>query len=162
MRKLIAVIAGLLVLVAVNLSILNKETLLDEGRVIYLVLAPVDPRSLMQGDYMALRFNLEAEVLPLLHNTRSADGNIVVALDEKGVATLRRLDAGHPLASDEARIQYRLREGVLKFATNAFFFQEGRGGDYANARYGEFRVGSGGEMILTGLRDEGLKRLGAQ
>lgn len=162
MRKLIAVIAGVLVLLAVNLSIINKEALLTEGRIIYLALAPADPRSLMQGDYMALRFKLEAEVLPLLHDTKSGDGNIVVALDEKGVATLRRRDDGRPLAGDEARIQYRLREGVLKFATNAFFFQEGQGASYANARYGEFRAGSDGEMILTGLRDEELRRLGAE
>ncbi|MFX7329222.1 GDYXXLXY domain-containing protein, partial [Acinetobacter baumannii] len=34
----------------------QKEMLLKEGQLVLLPLAPVDPRSLMQGDYMALRY----------------------------------------------------------------------------------------------------------
>ena len=50
-------------LVAVNGSIVAKERIKTHGERIYLELAPVDPRSLMQGDYMALRFAL-AESIP--------------------------------------------------------------------------------------------------
>jgi len=52
------VIGMLLVILAVmNFSIVGKEQHLKQGDTVYLKLAPVDPRSLMQGDYMALRFD---------------------------------------------------------------------------------------------------------
>ncbi len=48
---------GLLLALAVaNHGIVQRERILSDGRVLLLELAPVDPRSLMQGDYMALRF----------------------------------------------------------------------------------------------------------
>ncbi|MBS0976300.1 GDYXXLXY domain-containing protein, partial [Serratia rubidaea] len=56
-------LTGALVLAAlllVNLSIYQKEQQLRQGRVAILQLAPVDPRSLMQGDYMALDYALAA------------------------------------------------------------------------------------------------------
>jgi uncharacterized membrane-anchored protein len=52
-----------------------------------------------------------------------------------------------------------MRDGRPKFATNAFFFQEGDAGLYEAARYGEFRVDDG-ELLLTGLRGRALERLG--
>lgn len=57
-------------------------------------------------------------------------------------------------------MRYRIRDGQVRFATNAFFFQEDDAGLYAKARYGEFRVARDGETILTGLRDEDLMSLG--
>ncbi|MCP3662916.1 MAG: GDYXXLXY domain-containing protein, partial [Gammaproteobacteria bacterium] len=46
---MIVIISGLLFLFLINAKIVEKETLLKEGEVVYLELAPVDPRSLMQG-----------------------------------------------------------------------------------------------------------------
>ena len=55
--RIIVVVAGLvLVLGAVNLSIRDKEGVLADGRLVLFQLRPVDPRSLMQGDYMILRY----------------------------------------------------------------------------------------------------------
>ena len=45
-----------LVLVLVNLLVLQKQRVLDGGRTVLLGLRPADPRSLMQGDYMELRY----------------------------------------------------------------------------------------------------------
>src|SRR6185436_18060197 len=46
------IVAGLvLVLGAVNWSIWGKERIKASGAVVYLDLAPLDPRSIMQGDY---------------------------------------------------------------------------------------------------------------
>ena len=56
MRKGIAILAGVAILALANFSIYSRERLLTEGSVVLLHLAPVDPRSLMQGDYMALNF----------------------------------------------------------------------------------------------------------
>ncbi len=161
MRKGIVVLAGIALLVVVNASILSRERLIDEGWVVLLELAPVDPRSMMQGDYMALQFKAAREAFPVTAKRAVAeDGRLVLAQDARGVAAYRKLDDGGPLAADEVRMRYRIRHGVPKLATNAWFFEEGHAADYAKARYGEFRVGSDGEAILTGMRDEGLARLG--
>ena len=156
MRKAVAIVAGIAVLALVDYGIAARERILSEGRVVLLELAPVDPRSLMQGDYMALRFAVARDV----SRSGRADGRMVLAVGNDGVARFRRLDDGTPLAADEARLRYRIRNGDVKLATNAFFFEEGRGSDYQPARYGEFRVADNGEAILTGLRDADRLRLG--
>jgi uncharacterized membrane-anchored protein len=56
-------------------------------------------------------------------------------------------------------MRYRVRAGNPKFATNAFFFEEGSAERYAPAQYGELRVDAAGEAILTGLRDADLRPL---
>ena len=65
-----------------------------------------------------------------------------------------------PLAADEARLRFRIRNGVPNFATNAFFFEEGHAQEFATARYGEFRIAPNGDSVLTGLRDGKLAPLG--
>lgn len=160
MRKAIAILVGLVILVLVNHSIYTREKLLTEGEVVVLQLAPVDPRSLMQGDYMALRFQIENDVRARVRDESPHNGHVVLALDGRGVGAFARIDDGTPLATHEVRMRYRLREKQVRFATNAFFFQEGHARFYENARFGEFRVGSDGESILTGMRDGELAPLG--
>lgn len=161
MRKLIAVLAGLIILLVVNITIYQRETLLSEGRVVLLELAPVDPRSLMQGDYMALRFKVATDAFPGWNVKRPyTDGYLVIVVDERGIASFKRLADNTPLAGNEAMLQYRIRNNQVKFATNAFFFEEGSGEQYQKARYGEFRVSPEGEMLLTHLRGVDLSILG--
>ena len=161
MRKTIAIVAGLAVLGLANFSIYSRERLLVDGRIALLELAPVDPRSLMQGDYMALRFRASDDAFGRRPKEGLDDGRIVLQVDERGVAKFKRFDDGTPLAADELRIRYRVRADEVKFATNAFFFQEGHAKIYERARYGEFRVAADGECLLTGMRSEKLERLGA-
>lgn len=160
MRKVIALLAGLAVLAFVNVSIHQREKLLTEGKVVLLELAPVDPRSLMQGDYMALDF-AAARVLRDQHEQgkRPQDGRIVLRLDPRGVGSFQRIDQGTPLAPHEVVLRYRIRDRQPRFGTNAFFSQEGTAERYSAARYGEFRVAADGEAILTGLRGADLKKL---
>ncbi|MDH3321153.1 MAG: GDYXXLXY domain-containing protein [Betaproteobacteria bacterium] len=160
MRKALAILAGLAVLGAANWTIYERERHLAQGAVVLLELAPLDPRSLMQGDYMALRFKVEVDAFGSTRKEDLADGRIVVRQDERGVAAFVRRDAGEPLAANELRLRYRVRAGRVKFATNAFFFQEGHARRYERARYGEFRASPSGELLLTHLRGEDLERLG--
>src|SRR5262245_24429591 len=152
MRKAVVVAAALAILGIVNFSIASREGMLASGRIVLLELAPVDPRSLMQGDYMALRYRVANDAFGNTRGTRPADGHVVVAVNSDGVARFVRFHDGTPLAQDELRLRYRWRDGA-RFATNAFFFEEGTAARYAKARYGEFRVSEDGEMILTGLRN---------
>ena len=149
--RMLIVLGALVVLGLVNHSIYGKERIIRSGETIYLELAPVDPRSLMQGDYMALNYRMANLAFGSRRGAHAADGYLVVEADADGVAAFRRFDDGAPLAPGEMRLRYRWREGP-KFATNAFFFEEGTASRYAGARYGEFRVSDDGDMILTGLR----------
>ena len=149
LTRVLALIGLITVLVAVNGGIFAKERIRANGQVIFLELAPVDPRSLMQGDYMALRFeitnNLSAE----------APGSAPLSVDERGIATLNP----SPAAAD-LRIRYRVRNGQVWLGTNAYFFQEGTAQRYEAARFGEFRVDrESGEAVLVGLADGDLKTL---
>jgi len=159
-RKAIALVAGLAVLAAANYTVHQRERHLADGTVVLLELAPVDPRSLMQGDYMALRFAVADESFGRGPVEQARDGHIVVALDPRGVGSFVRHDDAAPTAPGEVRLRYRIRNRQLKLATNAFFFQEGHAEHYEPARYGEFRVAPSGELLLTHLRGERLERLG--
>ena len=158
MRRALIALAGIVILAVVNFGIYQKEQLLTHGEVILLELAPIDPRSLLQGDYMALNFRLQGEI-PLSDPPR--DGYAVIAVGPAGVASYRRLDNGAPLAADERRIFYRSRLAQIKLGTNAFFFQEGTADQYSSARYGEARLSPNGDILLTGLRDGAYRPLGA-
>lgn len=158
MRNLLLLLTGVLVLLLVNYTIWQREALLDSGRTLLLELAPVDPRSLMQGDYMALRFRL-AEAFPTEKIKEMADGRLVLGVDARDIGTFRRF-AEETSGADEVLFRYRLRDGRPKFATNAFFFQEKQGNYYQQARYGEFKVSPAGEAILVALRGADLQRLG--
>ena len=171
MASKVAVVTLVIILVLVNWSIVSKEKHLVEGRVVYLELTPVDPRSLLQGDYMALRFRLADAVYEALpkadKSTRwrqdvdATDGYVVVSLNEQKIGSFKRLYDDEELSNDEILMRYRVRNGKVKFATNAFFFQEGHGKFYQSARYGQFRVADKGELLLANMHDKGLKEIKA-
>lgn len=160
-RRLL-ILAGLaLVLGTANFVIVEKQRVADSARLILLELRPVDPRSLMQGDFMDLAF-AETVARPPEGTVVPDEGVVIVALDAAGVARFARLDDGSPLAPDEARLRYvgRTPAGDLDFGSNAFFFQEGNAGLYAEARYGMLKVDESGNSVLVGLADENGKPLG--
>jgi len=159
-RRLVVALAGVLILIVANVGIYQKQQLIDSGRVVLLELAPVDPRSLMQGDYMALRFRVADEAFRTVDRTTLANGRLILTLDERNVGRFTRFDSGEPLGTGEVAIRYRVRDNAPKFATNAFFFEEGTAGAYARARFGEFRVSPSGDAILTRMRGEKLEVLG--
>jgi uncharacterized membrane-anchored protein len=146
----IAIVAAVaLVLIAVNLSIVAKERIKTAGEPIYLELAPVDPRSLMQGDYMALRFAIAQNI------STEESGSAALLIDERRVARLNPDKEAQGL-----RIRYRIRNGQVWLGTNAYFFEEGTAGRYEGAVYGAFRVDrDSGEAVLVGLADEDLNPL---
>ena len=151
-------LAGLaLILASSNWAIFSREQLKASGTVVYLELAPVDPRSLMQGDYMALRYKID---LTTPAAGTGPAGFLIVRLDERRVA--RAIGWNTEPAASELRLKYRTLHGRTTIGSDAFFFEEGSAGVYQRARFGEFRVDSQGNALLTGLRDGNLQRLGAK
>ena len=160
MRKGLVLLCGLLILVLLNYTIYSREKLVSSSQSVYLELAPVDPRSLMQGDYMALRFAVTAQASAEIQAAPEKDGYIILKKDERGVGQFSHVDNGEKLASNELRMLYRQRHNKIKFATNAFFFQEGKASLYEEAKFGEFKVAANGDSILVAMRDVDFKQLG--
>ena len=142
-------------------AVIDRERVLDEGRVVLFELAPVDPRSLMQGDYMALRFAID-DALPRRAGTATGPlprfAHVELAAD--GRASLAGVGDDLPAPSATVAVRIRLRDGAPSVGPNAFFFQEGQAAVFEGARWGEFRVAADGTALLTHLRDEKLQRLG--
>lgn len=160
--RITILVTVMLVLAISNYSIVQRENILRHGQVVLLELAPVDPRSLMQGDFMALRYKMPLEVFSQRETKIMQDGIMVLNLDKNNVASFSHFDNTDTLTDNQVRFQYRIRNGVPKMASDAFFFEEGRADEFAEAHYGEFRVNAEGIAILTGLRDRQFNLLGQQ
>jgi uncharacterized membrane-anchored protein len=158
MKKIILLATTLFVILAVNYNIVKKETTLKHGNTMLLRLAPVDPRSLMQGDYMVLRYAI-ANKIP--NDQLANKGCIVVVLDENKVADFVRVHDDTPLNDGEHLLFYRNRDG-LRLGAESFFFQEGDARLYSKARYGELKVDRSGASVLVGLRGEDFSPLGTK
>lgn len=158
MKKIILWGAALLILTAINFLIMEKEATLADGRTMLLRLAPRDPRSLMQGDYMVLRYAIAQEVPK---EQLEDKGCLVVSLGEHDVAEFIRIHQEEELGSGEHLLFYRNRRG-LRLGAESFFFQEGDADLYAEARYGELKVDESGASVLVGLRGEDFAALGRE
>ncbi len=153
------VMGGLALALGVPLAMaLRKERVIAAGTPVLLRLAPVDPRSLIQGDYMALDYAVAREAgSPPLH---LRDGRLVVALDGNGVARFVHFDdPGAALRPGEHLLRFHLRRGRVRIGPDAFFFQEGKAALYGRAVYGELRVDASGDAVLVGLRDLNFRPL---
>jgi uncharacterized membrane-anchored protein len=150
------ILGGLaLALLGPTALVIQKERVLATGRPVLLELAPVDPRSLMQGDYMTLDYALRD------NRGRPRDGHLVLRLDTDGVGRFVRFHTPDvPLAPEEFLLRYRIREGRVRLGAEAFFFQEGHAERYEGAKYGELRVDPRGTGVLVGLRDAQRQPLG--
>lgn len=158
-RAAIAV-GAVLVLAVANGAIWQKEDLIAHGQPVFVALAPVDPRSLMQGDYMRLNFAGLDKV-----NQLSAAGDgaarplAVFSRDARGVATLVRLHGAEALATGELLVELTQRHGRWVLVSDAWFFKEGERQRWAEAKYGELRVGADGRALLVGMRGAQLQQL---
>lgn len=152
MNRKALILPGLVLALAVpGYAVMQKERLLAGGETVLLELAPVDPRSLIQGDYMRLNYAITRTIEE--QDSWPRDGAIVVRVDSNRVATfVRRADASG-LGSGELLLRYRKRDRRVRVATDAFYFQEGDAPRYVRARYGELKVDSDGSSVLVGMRD---------
>jgi uncharacterized membrane-anchored protein len=132
--KWIIILVNLLILLGLfNNSIIKKEKLLADGQLVLLELAPVDPRSLMQGDYMDLSYaisrNIESDSI-------SKRGFCIVKLEENGIANRVRIqDDKTPIKEQEYAIRYNSREwSGINIGAESFFFQEGDADKYETAK----------------------------
>lgn len=156
-----SIVAGglLLVLGVFAYSVWQKEQLLQTGEQAFIKLAPVDPRSLMQGDYMILNYAISTEINTLAKKQR--EGLLVYTLNDAHEMILLRVASDNEiLQQGEKYIQFRYRKWRIQLGANSFFFQEGKAATFDKATFGEVRVAKDGNAILVGLRDENYQLLG--
>lgn len=154
-------LSTLLILVVVNFSIWQKEQLIAHGRMIFVKLAPVDPRSLMQGDYMRLNFDTLApfddwDESQGVREMREKMLRVVLKIDARGVAQIVDNHKQNASSPDEVAVELVMKNGRPTMVTDAFYFKEGEGERWSAAQYGEFRVDDSGKALLVGLRDANL------
>jgi len=151
-KVIIILLNLLLVLVFFHYSLSKKETILDKGTLVLLELAPVDPRSLMQGDYMALRYAIARETDATGIPKR---GYCVVRLDSGMIEKKLRLQKSRtPQAPNEYLIEYTAGSWDINIGAESYFFQEGQAAKYEKAKYGGIRIDDKGNSLLVGLYDE--------
>jgi uncharacterized membrane-anchored protein len=141
-------------------AVCAKENTISKGTLALLELAPVDPRSLMQGDFMQLNYAISQQVS---NQTPDLDkrGYIVVTLDKNGLATYKRWQhSEEPNGQDEYLIKYTKPDyRGISIGAESFFFQEGHGEKYEKAKYGGLKLGEDGSSVLVGLYDENRKMI---
>ena len=149
--KFIIILTNLIILLFVfNNSVVNEESLLEKGKLILLELKPVDPRSLMQGDYMSLDYAIADNIN---NDNIAKNGFCIVMLQENDVAKRIRLqEQKTPLLNDEYAIKYTSKSYYgINIVAESYFFQEGEAEKYSKAKYGGIKIDTDGNSLLVGL-----------
>lgn len=152
----LAALAGLLL---VNIGIAQKERLIASGEPLFVELAPVDPRSLMQGDFMRLNYSVLARAGEPAPRPGEGRPRLVLERDARGVGHFVRRHEGGPLAAGERLLELSPKDGRWTVVSDAWFFKEGEAARWQVARYAELRVLPDGRALLVGLRGAELQPL---
>ncbi|MGW9684544.1 GDYXXLXY domain-containing protein [Flagellimonas sp. 2504JD1-5] len=146
----------IIILLVFNNSVVKKETIMSDGELVLLELAPVDPRSLIQGDYMRLRYAISEEID---NDSIPKRGFCVVKLLPNGTAEKVRLqEETTPIDENEHLIEYTVKNWWgINIGAESFFFQEGEAAKYEAAKYGGLKIDDEGNSVLVGLYDDELK-----
>lgn len=156
LHRLAIAAAVLLVLATAGVAIAQFEHTLKTGHVVNIALAPLDPRSIMQGDYMALAYAIDRELPEDAAQYKYA----WLSVDTKQRAALHSLSNSLPQEPKLVAVLLRRRDRIVSVGPNAFFFAEGTGALYEQAPYGRLRVDASGKALLVSLLDENLQLLG--
>jgi uncharacterized membrane-anchored protein len=159
MRTKIMIALSVLVLAVLNYGIYEKEQIKENGETLLLELVPRDPRSLMQGDYMQLRYAIGRKVPVKELASHQKRGYMVIRPDENNVAQFARLHKGEDLIGGEKLLHFHKKYSSVRIVPDSFFFQEGHAKSYRNAKYGVFKFDDSGNHLLVGLADENRKTI---
>lgn len=148
MIRVALVIVGLLLCAwRFGSATIAAENIRANGTEVLFPLAPVDPRALLLGDYMTLRYDFGQNT----HDER--DGIAVIRVEDK-VGQIVRFGDVDDLAFDERLLRYSTnRRGQVTIGGEAYYFQSGTGERFEAAEYGIFRLMPDGRVLLSGLAD---------
>jgi len=149
----------LLQLAIVGYQIGTSESLLNNGKEITLELAPVDPRSMLQGDYVILRYEI-AEVNEYeLKNLHSGNKVFILAKqDQHGIYHREKIltsvdPRDYQLDQDEVLIagKYNGYNGII-IGIESYFVKEGTGLELQrHAKHAKVKVSKNGNALLQSI-----------
>ncbi|OTG93844.1 GDYXXLXY domain-containing protein [Acinetobacter sp. ANC 3832] len=176
MKKFIPLLIAIISIVLFTGMIMKNEMHLKNSQSIYIQLKPVDPRSLIQGDYMQLNY----ELFFAPHNSDQVDlvfsgGHFDELIQNKPkVTTFVELDerkrvihTSFTQLTENHTEKLVLRNPDNRYtslypASQSFLFAEGLAECYAQAQYAEFKVDREGNAILAALKGQNLQDLGCE
>jgi len=175
MKRYLPLLFGVLVLIIVNSNISKQEQIIRTGESIFVKLHSINPRSLLQGDYMALAYNLnidKASLADIKDNKSSAQISLlsyqlIITLDEQQRVISSTFNEPKPLADNQHKLIVK-KPGRESWQTNfypannSFFFAEGLAKCYAQAEYAELKVVETGKPLLYRLTDGNLLPLNCE
>ena len=130
----------------------SQENLLKVGRSIYLKLVPIDPRSLMQGDYVILNYNISRVDI---EGKDYSTVKIVLKLSESGYYIYsHQYVKGEELNSDEIMIKGQKIGNRINYGIESYFVEEGTGLEVeGRAKYALVKITKDGTAKLIQLSD---------
>ena len=122
--RILIIVNLILLLGYFNWSVYQKEQTLKDGQLVLLQLAPVDPRSLMQGDYMRLSYKEASS--DLLDQQTAIRGYAILQIDSNQVGKIVRLQE-HPLGwiVDAHAVEHLHGQFLRIFPAHFAVFQHG-------------------------------------
>lgn len=138
-------------------AIVQKEKILTDGSFLLFELAPYDSRSLIQGEYMNLRYTISDTIRNQKVPKR---GFVVVEPDSFNIARYIRIhDGSTPPGENQYLVEYSSNPGLTHIGAAVYFMEEGQAAKYARATYGGLKLDQKGNSILTGLYDAQRKMI---
>lgn len=185
MKKQFPIILAFISILVFAGLILKHEPHLQNSQSIYVELAPVDPRSMLQGDYMTLNYELyfdgvregnpgeesheNNKLREALQQQIQNQSKILsyVQLDAQRRVIQTSFNQNHLKANPENTARLVLKNPTnhlqnLYPAANSFLFAEGLEPCYRNAKYAELRIKPDGQALLAGLVDKNLNSLNCE
>ncbi len=156
MKRILISISLLCIIGSFNYSIYQKEHVLKNGETVYLEIYPIDPRSLMQGDYVSFRYSL---VKSIKDKPKNNSGLIVITVDKNHVGHFARFYNDETLKDNEKLVPYYTRFGSMTIRPDSFFFQEGHSKFFEEASYAMFKFNGSKDLVLFGLANQKLKQV---
>jgi len=180
-KKILLIVNVVILFVITGFSVTKEESYKKLDSYFYLELAPVDPRSLLQGDYMTLNYDITDKARDFIYDNRTyiydgeneneveeirelrklADAKrayIAVRLDKNRVARYVKITKEKADEKDLLFIAYKTDGFNVDINANSYLFQEGTGDKYQNARYSKV-VLVGNNLRLIDLRDKDFKEI---
>ena len=154
-RKWVPIV--LLQVVLLVLIIFQKETTLRNGTDIVLKIEPIDPRSLLQGDYVDLSYNISQV------DSYDLPDRVYVLLeqDQEGIYQIKEIyDTIEEANDDKSKdtqvvITGKTYGNTIRYGIENFFIEEGTGAKVEqNANYAKIKVGSNGDALLMSVSSE--------
>ena len=156
--KKILVILNLIILMLIFGYMVIKEEQNLKKTTYYIKTRPVDPRSLMQGDYMILNYEILEEARR--KKTDLKTGYIRVKINESNIAEFIRIDEKYLEPSENKHsIKFYKNGRNIDIGVNSYLFQEGTGRRFQRAVYSEVIELKNGNIRLKFLLDSNFKRI---